>query len=282
MMAGAISALALLLTVGVGLGPSRAAGAEASAAASSAPAAAPVSPSPPATFLQRPVGIGAAVTAPSPPAPPAQPMAGPTPATMPAPYAHSAPAAAPIHPPLGSASRGLAALDHSGISEGQLLLEHSSEAEAEDPLNWSVMVSKWRHVLRVYYKGHLYKSYRAVFGRSQDPGTKLWAGDRRTPEGVYNIIKKFYSPRWRRFLKLNYPNDVDRARYDELRAERLVPRVRGGVASEGNAIGIHGTDQPVLNAGDINWTTGCISVDNAAVLELYALLPIGTLVVINP
>jgi lipoprotein-anchoring transpeptidase ErfK/SrfK len=32
----------------------------------------------------------------------------------------------------------------------------------------------------------------------------------------------------------------------------------------------------------VNWTTGCISVDNADISELAELLPIGTLVIINP
>ena len=46
--------------------------------------------------------------------------------------------------------------------------------------------------------------------------------------------------------------------------------------------GIHGTDNPILNIGNINWTTGCISIDNSDIVELARLLPIGTLVIIKP
>ncbi len=61
-----------------------------------------------------------------------------------------------------------------------------------------------------------------------------------------------------------------------------MPHFRGRAISEGDGIGIHGTDEPILNAGKVNWTTGCISVDNGAIDELEALLPVGTLVVIKP
>ena len=34
--------------------------------------------------------------------------------------------------------------------------------------------------------------------------------------------------------------------------------------------------------GDVNWTTGCISVDDEDVEELKRLLPDGTVVIIKP
>jgi len=33
-------------------------------------------------------------------------------------------------------------------------------------------------------------------------------------------------------------------------------------------LGIHGTDLPILNSGNVDWTTGCISVDNDDISEL--------------
>lgn len=140
------------------------------------------------------------------------------------------------------------------------------------------MAYKSRYRLDVYYKGHLYTTYHAVFGRSLSSGTKLWEGDRRTPEGVYHIVAMHPSRRFRYFLRIDYPNDVDRVRFDELREDgRISNRVR-----EGGEIGIHGTDNPILNIGNVNWTTGCISIDNSDIVELARLLPIGTLVIIKP
>jgi lipoprotein-anchoring transpeptidase ErfK/SrfK len=165
---------------------------------------------------------------------------------------------------------------------GQILFDKTRDIAFMDPLNWSVMIYKKRHRLTVYYKGRLFKDYHAVFGRSFEPGTKLWEGDRRTPEGVYTIIEKHPSQRWDWFLTLNYPNELDRHRYEQLRDGGEVPREEGRPVGVGGRIGIHGTDEPELNSGNINWTTGCISVDDEDVEELKRLLPKGTVVIINP
>jgi lipoprotein-anchoring transpeptidase ErfK/SrfK len=165
---------------------------------------------------------------------------------------------------------------------GQLLFEKTRAIAFDDPLNWSVTIFKKRHQLIVYYKGRLFKTYHAVFGRSFEPGTKLWEGDRRTPEGVYAIVEKHPSRRWDWFLTLNYPNSLDRYRYEQMRTGGEVPTEDGHPVGVGGRIGIHGTDEPELNRGDINWTTGCISVDDEDVEELTRLLPKGTLVIINP
>jgi murein L,D-transpeptidase YafK len=139
-------------------------------------------------------------------------------------------------------------------------------------------VSKSRHELSVYYKQRPFKNYQAVFGRSRWAGAKQWEGDLRTPEGNYLIVERHPSRRFRWFLTLNYPNAIDLARFQELRsAHEIAADTRAG-----GRVGIHGTDQPMLNLGGVNWTTGCISVNNADISELAELLPIGTLVVINP
>src|SRR5216683_859508 len=169
-------------------------------------------------------------------------------------------------------------VDHQGVLEGQRLFKQSSESSVLDPFNWSVMAYKSRYRLNVYYKGRLYTSYHAVFGRSLASGAKLWEGDRRTPEGAYHMVAKHPSGRFRYFLRIDYPNDVDRVRFAELREDGKIP----GRVREGGEIGIHGTDNPILNIGNVNWTTGCISIDNSDIVELARLLPIGTLVVIKP
>jgi murein L,D-transpeptidase YafK len=147
-----------------------------------------------------------------------------------------------------------------------------------DPFNWSVTALKSRHQISVFYRGHLYQNYHAVFGRSRFAGPKQFEGDRRTPEGNYLIVSKHRSARFRWFLKINYPNAADQANFALMRSDGDIPR---GIA-EGGSVGIHGTDLPILNVGNVDWTTGCISIDNEAVTQLARLLPIGTLVVIKP
>jgi len=203
----------------------------------------------------------------------------------------AAPAAATPSPaanPSSAACCGAApTADHhssaAALSDGERDYYHTRDGSYLDPGNWAVMVFKSRHDLSVYYKGRMFRAYHAVFGRSREHGTKLYEGDRRTPEGVYLISGKHLSARWHWFLTLDYPNAIDRLRYAALRTDDMDPPARDGrVIREGGSIGIHGTDVPLLNSGDVNWTTGCISLDNRDIAELHRLLPIGTVVIINP
>ncbi len=166
---------------------------------------------------------------------------------------------------------------------GAILFDATRDDSALEPLSWAVSVYKKRHELDVYYKGRFFKKYDAVFGRNLDLGAKLWAQDRRTPEGVYYIEEKYRSARFEWFLRLNYPNLEDRVRYETMKVNGVVPVDRDGKSPlVGSAIGIHGTDVPILNAGHINWTTGCISVNNRDIEDLDRLLPVGTIVIIKP
>ena len=168
------------------------------------------------------------------------------------------------------------------ITPGERAYELTRDRSYLNPLSWNLTAWKSRHQLIVYYKGHEYRTYHAVFGRNRENGTKLWAGDRRTPEGVYTIIEKHPSLRWEWFLGLNYPNHMDHYRYLQLRDAQGIPLEGGRDVGEGGHIGIHGTDNPILNRGNIDWTTGCISVNNLDIDELSRILPIGTVVIINP
>lgn len=161
---------------------------------------------------------------------------------------------------------------------GQRLYNQSLDGSRDDPFNWSIHIYKVKHRLEIYYKNQLFLVYHAVFGRSRWGGGKQWEGDSRTPEGSYLIVAKHRSARFDWFLRLNYPNATDQERFHDMRvAHELDAGTRLG-----GQIGIHGTDSPVLNNGDVNWTLGCISVDNRDIDEMARLLPIGTLVVINP
>ena len=191
--------------------------------------------------------------------------------------------------PLPSPQASKAALDgHKGernrheLTPGERAFELTRDSSFLDPVSWNVTAWKSRHQLTVYYKGNEYRTYHAVFGRNRGNGTKLWEGDGRTPEGVYTIVEKHPSLRWEWFLGLNYPNDVDEYRYEQLRDAQKIPEEGGRDVGEGGHIGIHGTDNPLLNSGNIDWTTGCISVNNLDVAELSRILPVGTLVIINP
>ena len=80
-------------------------------------------------------------------------------------------------------------------------------------------------------------------------------------------------------MAIDYPNKQDRARFEALKRNGVVPRN----ASPGGGIGIHGTwpnDDYMIDRYK-NWTNGCISLKNGDVQELYGFIPVGTPVVIR-
>jgi murein L,D-transpeptidase YafK len=156
--------------------------------------------------------------------------------------------------------------------------DHLAWAEGE---SYAIVVRKRCRTLDLYRRGWRIRSFPAVFGLAGS-GSKLYEGDLRTPTGLYAIVDKRFHSRWRRFLLLDYPNLRDLHRYWLAMEAGAIPR-RGddSYAGVGGAVGIHGTDKPGLNDRGVDWTWGCISLQNADVDELASMVPIGTLVLIE-
>lgn len=149
-------------------------------------------------------------------------------------------------------------------------------AADEETLPWGekepifVVVRQSCRSLDVYRYGKRIRSYPAVFGQGGTP--KLNEGDRRTPIGLYAIIAKRPHPRWGHFFLLDYPSASDLYHHEQAKA---AGELDDGAGIGGN-VGIHGTDKPDKNRRGIDWTWGCVSVDNDAIEELNRLLPLGT------
>lgn len=156
--------------------------------------------------------------------------------------------------------------------------EDRIEWAAEEP--YFVVVRTSCRTLDVYQRGERIRSYPAVFGLGGRAG-KLYEGDRRTPTGLYAIVDARYHPRWHRFLLLDYPNLHDVHRYWLAVESGDIPLRGSRYAGVGGAVGIHGTDKPDLNAKNVDWTFGCISISNRDVEELASLVPVGTPVLIE-
>jgi len=155
--------------------------------------------------------------------------------------------------------------------------DHLAWAEGEP---YVVVVHKTCRTLDVYRFGERIRSFAAVFGLNGS-GSKLYEGDLRTPTGLYMIVDKRPHPRWRQFLLLDYPNLQDLHRYWVAMEAGNIPRRGDGYVSAGGAVGIHGTDKPGLNRRNVDWTWGCISLQNPDVEDLATLVPVGTLVLIE-
>jgi murein L,D-transpeptidase YafK len=161
------------------------------------------------------------------------------------------------------------------VKECRQELARGSEIK-QDQLIDKLVAYKGKRMLYGYRNGKKVFESRMSLGKNGDKGHKLQAGDYRTPEGTYKIVRKKCDPRLYRSLMINYPNAQDIARSN---AKGVKP---------GGYITIHG--QPKWNAdgrGDRftlsrDWTEGCIAVTNSAMNRLWKSVSIGTRIEIHP
>ena len=158
-----------------------------------------------------------------------------------------------------------------------------------------LVIQKSRYTT-ILYKGETpVKTYQAVFGRGYGDGDKQRMGDRRTPEGDFYICTMNHSKRFYKFMGLSYPG----LKHAEggLRSGMIVPEeyamIKKAIEERssppwetrlGGAVGIHGrtVGDARPQSGDINWTDGCIALENADVDEIYRVVSLGTPVTILP
>ena len=131
-----------------------------------------------------------------------------------------------------------------------------------------VIVNKLERKLTVYRKGEALASYDIGLGR-YGLSDKLYAGDDATPEGKYQIIRKYPTSIYSKALLINYPNEEDKKAFAAAKKSGLVP----GQADIGGAIEIHG-------GGKDSLTKGCVGLEDRDMDEVYRLTETGTPVTI--
>ncbi len=153
-----------------------------------------------------------------------------------------------------------------------LLLE--TQAHADPALKATrVLVKKTSHEMILYRGDVVLKSYRTAIGPG-GPGFKKQEGDKVTPVGHFHVTMHQPS-QFHLFLRLDYPTAVDRARFNALQASGDLPKE----AHIGGDIGIHGAppqQQWKAIHKTVDWTWGCVAVDDAEIDEVGALVPDGT------
>ena len=142
-----------------------------------------------------------------------------------------------------------------------------SESEISLPIT-SVVVRKSDRKLYLMNGQNVVRSYRIGLGFSPN-GHKTAKGDGKTPEGTYRIDRKNPQSKFHLSLGISYPNAADRAHSKSLGVD------------PGGDIFIHGEDTKP-HFWKRNWTQGCISLKNEQIEEVYALVRIGTPVLIQP
>ena len=146
----------------------------------------------------------------------------------------------------------------------------------EESLIDRLVAYKSKRMIEGYRNGKKVFESRMSLGKNADKGNKVRAGDYRTPEGSYTIVRKKCDPRLYRSLMISYPNAADRA------------RAKAHGVNPGGYITIHG--QPKWNAdgrGDAytllhDWTEGCMAVPNKKMQQLWQGVRNGTPITIHP
>jgi hypothetical protein len=149
----------------------------------------------------------------------------------------------------------------------------------DDTIRWSkrtggpaIVVSKDDHRLTLYENGREVHTFPADIGLNNLPD-KVRAGDHATPEGRYKVTSKrnVGQTAYYKALMLDYPNQEDRKRFDELRRKGEIPRGAG----PGSLIEIHGEGGRAKD-----WTRGCVAVSNEHMDALFQRVRVGTPVTI--
>jgi len=140
-----------------------------------------------------------------------------------------------------------------------------------------IVVYKKKRKMYAYRNGKIVEEFRISLGANggANGGNKVKAGDYRTPEGSYSIVRKKCDARLYKSLMISYPSEADKA----------AARKKG--VNPGGYITIHG--QPKWNAdgrGDNftlsrDWTEGCMAVPNSAIDKLWRAVEKGVKIEIN-
>ena len=160
---------------------------------------------------------------------------------------------------------------------------------------FEIHVNKGTNSLTVIQNSKIIKEYSISIGRG-GIGDKRMVGDRRTPVGTYYVTRLKNSDKFHYFFGLNYPNLKDgfygykrklitREQFNSIKRASLNKITPPQNTKLGGAIGIHGigkqTKQKLLIHKNINWTEGCIAVENHEIRELKKFIKLGTLVKIT-
>ncbi len=183
---------------------------------------------------------------------------------------------------------------------------------------YAIVVIKQNFTLEVYNSNYeKINSYKIGFAHNPDMKPKLYEGDNRTPEGIYEIneilsmdagkesesyrkllnMNKVYFKKSKgyhryghpeydlgdnaygpRYFGINYPNELDKKNYKKALDKGEIPVVNGKPADIGYGIAIHGNNDEE-SIGHL-CSSGCIRMFNRDVVDLEKYLMLTTPVVI--
>lgn len=135
-----------------------------------------------------------------------------------------------------------------------------------------ILVNKLEATCTLLKAGKQVAQFNTEFGTNW-LGDKRLMGDNATPEGIYKVVKKKKggNTNYYKSLLLNYPNEEDKKNFAQAIKNGSIPKH----SKIGELIQIHG-----LGGKGLNWTEGCVALNNEDMEKLYNLVQINTPVII--
>ena len=147
----------------------------------------------------------------------------------------------------------------------------ASDSSAEHATR--IVIRKSDHAMNLFDGTRLLSTFSVAIGPG-GKGVKHQQGDNVTPVGRYHIVSRSPS-RFHIFMRLDYPNADDRARFAKAVADGDLPKN----AAIGGDIGIHGAPPQAAWKSvhkQFDWTAGCIAVDDDEIEKVAAMVANGT------
>ncbi len=183
---------------------------------------------------------------------------------------------------------------------------------------YAILINKKQFTLEVFDSGfNKINTYKIGYGHNPDMKAKLYEGDNRTPEGMYEIneilsmdagkesesyrkilnMNKFFFSKSKgyhkfgnpdadlgdnaygpRYYGINYPNEADLLNYKNAADKGEIPLVNGKPAEPGYGIAIHGNNDED-SIGHF-CSSGCIRMYNRDIIDLEKYIMLKTPVII--
>lgn len=124
------------------------------------------------------------------------------------------------------------------------------------------MIDKIHYYIELKDNEQSKKRYPIALGKNPI-SRKLHQDRASTPEGIYKIINLQPRATYHKAYDINYPNRIDRIRYDFAKSQNLISSRGGVIPNIGGEIQIHG-----MGIGN-NWTWGCVALRNEDIDELF-------------
>ncbi len=151
-----------------------------------------------------------------------------------------------------------------------------------------LLVDTRKDMLLVMQGDQQLKAFPQVAFGSSGVGVKSRRGDNKTPLGVFRVGWINDHSRFKTFIGLDYPNldyaqralrerKIDALTYERIRAAWTNGRTPPQDTLLGGQIGIHGVGygDPTIHKAGINWTSGCVALDNQQIATLRPWVKVG-------